>query len=283
MRPFSKPALCVGCRTSLRALIRGLANQFKYQRRARRNFISFPISCACVGGFNSAPAPLIPTLSFILLHLDGPLPHLFARECHRCRFSTVRLRIVFDNVPSIDAYDAHDAQPSLLVFQRYFPFPLVLVLVTVVFHRLFVSRLRAYAFGVYAGVYRFGYVVTEVYVCGTYRESARAHAYTRRYTALTRARACMCIRLSWSLVVSPGLSACGRVCVCVCWCTPRRNTSCGPFYDGRRQRAYARRIHARVTRTCWRTQSSAHSRESVRTRARSLAVEHRTQCRKSVA
>lgn len=84
MRPFSKSALCVGCRTSLRALIRGLANQFKYQRRARRNFISFPISCACVGGFNSVPAPLIPT--------NSPPPrrtvtHLFAQECHRCRFS----------------------------------------------------------------------------------------------------------------------------------------------------------------------------------------------------
>lgn len=70
VRPFSKPALCVGCRTSLCALIRGLANQFKYQRRARRNFISFPISCACVGGFNSVPAPLTPTT---LLHLVGPL------------------------------------------------------------------------------------------------------------------------------------------------------------------------------------------------------------------
>lgn len=49
-------------RPSLRALIRGLANQFKYQRRARRNFISFPISRACVGGFNAAKAllPLLP-------------------------------------------------------------------------------------------------------------------------------------------------------------------------------------------------------------------------------
>ena len=78
MRPFSNSALCVGCRTSLRALIRGLANQFKYQRRARRNFISFPISCACVGGFNSVPAPLIPT--------NSPPPprrtvtHLFAQK-----------------------------------------------------------------------------------------------------------------------------------------------------------------------------------------------------------
>lgn len=44
-----------------------------------------------------------------------------------------------------------------------------------------------------------------------------------------------------------------------------------------------RRIHARVTRTCSSTQSRAHSRESMRTRARSSAVEHRTQCRKSVA
>lgn len=44
----------------LRALIRGLANQFKYQRRARRNFISFPISRACVGGFNAAKALLSP-------------------------------------------------------------------------------------------------------------------------------------------------------------------------------------------------------------------------------
>lgn len=35
------------------ALICSLANQFKYQQRSGRNFISFPISCLCVGGFKS--------------------------------------------------------------------------------------------------------------------------------------------------------------------------------------------------------------------------------------
>lgn len=101
MRPFSKSALCVGCRTSLRALIRGLANQFKYQRRARRNFISFPISCACVGGFNSVPAPLIPT--------NSPPPrrtvtHLFAQECHRCRFSIYMYTLSSTYSPSTIAH-----------------------------------------------------------------------------------------------------------------------------------------------------------------------------------
>lgn len=162
MRPFSKSALCVGCRTSLRALIRGLANQFKYQRRARRNFISFPISCACVGGFNSVPAPLIPT--------NSPPPrrtvtHLFAQECHRCRFSiytcTHYLR-----------HTHHQLLPIILVLSyfvlsSFLPFHLVCMF----------DRCTAC------------YVVT-TYGCGTYRESAPAHAHTR---ALTRARACVCI------------------------------------------------------------------------------------------
>lgn len=168
MRPFSKSALCVGCRTSLRALIRGLANQFKYQRRARRNFISFPISCACVGGFNSVPAPLIPT--------NSPPPrrtvtHLFAQECHRCRFSIYTYTLSSTYSPSTIAH-----------YSCSFLFRFVLILLP--FHLVCMfGRCTAC------------YVVT-TYGCGTYRESAPAHAHTR---ALTRARACVCICIvhSW--------------------------------------------------------------------------------------
>lgn len=69
--------------------------------------------------------------------------------------------------------------------------------------------------------------------------------------------------------------ACAHV-LCTRGLRGRYNTSCGPFYD-------ARITHVREhTRKRSRARSGAHSRESVRTRARLSAVEHRTQCRKSV-
>lgn len=106
--PFFE-ARCVGCRTSLRALIRGLANQFKYQRRARRNFISFPISCACVGGFNSAPAPLIPTTT--PLHLDaGPLRTSTREDTTGGRFS---IRVFFADIVAV-VVAAHPRPPVIV-------------------------------------------------------------------------------------------------------------------------------------------------------------------------
>ena len=64
--------------------------------------------------------------------------------------------------------------------------------------------------------------------------------------------------------------ACAHV-LCTRGLRGRYNTSCGPFYD-------ARITHVREhTRKRSRARSGAHSRESVRTRARLSAVEHRTQ------
>lgn len=164
MRPFSNSALCVGCRTSLRALIRGLANQFKYQRRARRNFISFPISCACVGGFNSVPAPLIPT--------NSPPPprrtvtHLFAQK------NAINVA-VFRCTHYLRLYTIAINYCPLFLFFFLFRFVLILTVPS-----------RVHVRPVYAACY-----VVTTYGCGTYRESAPAHAHTR---ALTRARACVC-------------------------------------------------------------------------------------------
>lgn len=225
MRPFSKSALCVGCRTSLRALIRGLANQFKYQRRARRNFISFPISCACVGGFNSVPAPLIPT--------NSPPPrrtvtHLFAQECHRCRFSIYMYTLSSTYSPSTIA---HYSCSFLFCPHSY----------------RFISC-----------------------ACST----GVPHVTSSRRTVAVHIVK-VHRRMRTPALLLAHVRACAYV-LCTRGLRGRYNTSCGPFYD------------ARITYVCEytrkraRAQSRAHSRESVRTRARLSAVEHRTQCRKSV-
>ena len=114
-------------------------------------------------GLTVCPPPLSPPI--LLLHLDEPL----RTSLHRRMPSTLPffdVHIIFDCTIAINYC-------PLFLFFFLFRFVLILTVPS-----------RVHVRPVYAACY-----VVTTYGCGTYRESAPAHAHTR---ALTRARACVC-------------------------------------------------------------------------------------------